>query len=59
MSIDDCVNLALKNTPAIRKYKDLQQMQKNAVGIAKSNYFPTLFGEQVIILATQEFWQPR
>ena len=44
MSIDDCVNLALKNDPNIRIYKDTQNAQKSLVGQAKSNYFPRIFG---------------
>lgn len=43
-SIDDCVNFALNNDPNIKNYKSTQQIQKNAIGIAKSSYFPSLFG---------------
>lgn len=44
MSIEDCVNLALKNDPNIKNYESRQKAQKSAVGIAKSNYFPVLMG---------------
>lgn len=44
LSIDDCVNYALKHDPNIRLDEDTQKIQKSAVGIAKSNYFPTIFG---------------
>lgn len=43
-SIEDCVNYALKNSPNIKIYADTQKAQKSAVGIAKSNYFPRLYG---------------
>lgn len=43
-SIDDCVNIALKNDPNIKNYQSTQKVQKSAVGIAKSNYFPSLYG---------------
>lgn len=44
LSIDDCVNFALKNDPNIKNYADTQKAQKSAVGVAKSNYFPRLMG---------------
>lgn len=43
-SIEDCVNYALKNSPNIKIYADTQKAQKSAVGIAKSNYFPRIYG---------------
>lgn len=43
-SIDDCVNYSLKNSPNIRIYEETQKAQKSAVGIAKSNYFPSFTG---------------
>lgn len=43
-SIEDCVGFALKNDPNIKIYEDTQKVQKSAVGIAKSNYFPSLTG---------------
>lgn len=43
-SMDDCVNYALKNDPNIKKLEYTQKIQKSAVGVAKSNYFPTLNG---------------
>lgn len=43
-SIEDCVKYAMQNDPNIRNAKDTQRIQKNAVGVAKSSYFPTIFG---------------
>lgn len=43
-SIDDCVNFAMKNDPNIKNARSTQQAQKSAVGIAKSSYFPRLYG---------------
>lgn len=44
LSMEDCVNFALKNDPNISIYQDIQNVQKNSVGQAKSAYFPTIFG---------------
>lgn len=44
MTIDDCVNYALKHDPTIKNYQSTQKIQKSEVGVAKSNYFPSLFG---------------
>ena len=44
LSIDDCVNYALKNDPNIKNARDTQKAQKSQVGIAKSSYFPSIFG---------------
>lgn len=43
-SIDDCINYAMKNDPNIKNYTSTKKAQKSAVGIAKSNYFPSIFG---------------
>lgn len=43
-TIEDCIDFALKHDPNIKVYENTQMVQKNAVGIAKSNYFPTLGG---------------
>lgn len=44
LSIEDCVDFALKHDPNIKNYIDTQKAQKSAVGIVKSNYFPSLTG---------------
>lgn len=44
LSIDDSVNYMLKHDPNIKIKEDIQKAQKSAVGIAKSNYFPTIYG---------------
>ncbi len=44
LSIEDCVDYALKHNPNIKNYKNLQKIQKSNIGVAKSNYFPTLYG---------------
>lgn len=43
-SMDDCIGFALKNDPTIKNYESTKQIQKSAIGVAKSSYFPTLFG---------------
>lgn len=43
-SLEDCVEIALKNDPTLKIYTETQKAQKNAVGIAKSAYFPRLIG---------------
>lgn len=44
LSIDDCVNIAMKNDPNLKVYEDLLKEQKSLVGQAKSNYFPNIYG---------------
>ena len=41
-TLEDCVNYALENDPNIKLNQYTKKIQKNAVGIAKSNYFPTI-----------------
>ena len=43
-TMEDCVNFAMQNDPNIKNKIQTQNAQKNAIGIAKSNYFPTLAG---------------
>lgn len=43
-SLEDCVEIALKNDPTLKIYTETQKAQKNAIGIAKSAYFPRLTG---------------
>lgn len=56
MSIDDCVDFALKHDPNIRKYENAQKVQKSAVGIAKSNYFPVLMGGTGYNISNQRYF---
>ena len=42
LSITDCVELALKNSPAIKKARYNYGVSKNKTSIAKADYFPTL-----------------
>lgn len=44
LSINDCVDYALKHNPNIKLYEDNQKIQKSLVGQAKSNYFPSIYG---------------
>lgn len=44
MTIDDCVNFALKHDPNLKIYTDIQNAQKSLIGQAKSNYFPNIYG---------------
>lgn len=44
MTIDDCVNFALKHDPNLKIYEDVQKAQKSLIGQAKSNYFPNIYG---------------
>lgn len=44
LSIDDCVNYALKNDPTIKIYEDTKRIQKSLIGLEKSNYSPAIFG---------------
>ncbi len=42
LSIDDCVKLALENSPNIKTYKEKEKIAKDNVTLAWSEYFPTL-----------------
>lgn len=59
LSIDDCINIALKNDPNIRSAKDTQRIQKEAIGVAKSNYFPTIFGSTGYYMTNTQYYKDR
>lgn len=42
LSVDDCVELAIKNSPQIKIYEKYIEMQDFKVGQTKANYFPTI-----------------
>lgn len=44
LSIQDCIDYAIAHDPSIKKAQSTQKAQKSAVGIAKSSYFPSLYG---------------
>lgn len=39
-TLEDCIQLALKNSPNVRKYENYLKKAKSDIGIAKSDYFP-------------------
>lgn len=42
MTIDDCIKTALENSPAIKKSRFNYEVAKNAVSLARADYFPTI-----------------
>ena len=44
LSVDDCVELAIKNNPQIEIYRQQINMQDYKTGEVKSNYFPSIGG---------------
>ena len=42
LSLEDCIEIALKNSPEINISKNNQKIYKSRIGQAKSDYFPTL-----------------
>ena len=42
LSVDDCIELAIKNSPEIEIYKQHINIQDYQTGEAKANYFPTI-----------------
>ena len=42
MTLDECIQTALDNSPILKKSKYNYDIAKNAVSIAKSEYFPTI-----------------
>lgn len=43
-SLEDCEKIVVKNSPVLKNYKYAQDIQKSSIGVAKSNYFPTITG---------------
>ena len=42
LSLDDCIKIAIENSPTIKKYKDLVLVADSLMGQSKSSYFPSL-----------------
>lgn len=42
LHLEDCIDIALKNSPSVRKYHDLVTVANSLLGQTKSNYFPSL-----------------
>ena len=42
LSLEDCIEIALKNSPAVKKSRYNYRLSKTDVNIAKSAYFPTI-----------------
>lgn len=42
LSLDDCVEIALKNSPSVKKSRYNYRLSKTDVSIAKASYFPTI-----------------
>lgn len=42
LSVDNCIELAIKNSPEIKIYKQYIEMQDSKVGQSKAKYFPSL-----------------
>ena len=42
LTLEDCVSIAINHSPNIKKYEYNLEVAKSNVGIARSNYFPTL-----------------
>ncbi len=42
LSLDDCIKIAIENSPSIQKYKDLVVVAQSLLGQSKASYFPSL-----------------
>lgn len=42
LSLEDCINIALENSPSIQRYKDLVDVANSLLGQSKASYFPSL-----------------
>ena len=42
VTLNDCIKIALENSPLIKRFKYNYGVSKSNVGLAKSAYFPTL-----------------
>ncbi len=42
LSVNDCIEIAIKNSPEVEIYKDYIDLQSARVGQSKANYFPSI-----------------
>lgn len=42
LSVNDCIDIAIKNSQSIKNYKEYVEIYKARIGQSKSSYFPTL-----------------
>ncbi len=42
LTLDDCIKIALENSPSIQKYQDLVTVANSILGQSKASYFPSL-----------------
>ena len=42
LNLDDCINIALDNSPSIQRYQDLVVVANSLLGQSKASYFPSL-----------------
>jgi len=42
LSVDDCIELAIKNSPSVQIYKEYIELYDARVGQSKANYFPSI-----------------
>ncbi len=42
LSVEDCIELAVKNSPEVQIYKEYVEMYNARIGQTKSNYFPSI-----------------
>lgn len=42
LTLEDCINIALENSPSIQRYQDLVTVANTLLGQSKASYFPSL-----------------
>lgn len=42
LSVNDCIDIAIKNSPSIKNYEEYVEIYNARIGQSKSSYFPTL-----------------
>ena len=42
LNLDDCINIALENSPSIQRFQDLVVVANSLLGQSKASYFPSL-----------------
>ncbi|MBR1942885.1 TolC family protein [bacterium] len=42
LSLNDCIDIAIANSPSVQRYKDLVEVANALLGQSKANYFPSL-----------------
>ena len=61
LSLEDCIKIAIENSPSIQRYRDLVSVANSLLGQSKASYFPSLTlgtgysGDYLNVLGSSDF----